>query len=123
MVSFFLCMATWGRILAIDNIFLRALSLVNWCCLCRCDEVNVDHLVLHCKYAYAFWCEVFLMFGIQWMMPKTIAALLFGWRNWLGKHFSKIWNMVPTCLMRLIWREQNTHTFEVTVRFADILKS
>ena len=39
------------------------------------------------------------------------------------KHFSKIWNMVPTCLMRLIWREWNTHTFEVTVRFADILKS
>ena len=76
----------------------------------------------HCKYAYAFWCEVFLMFGIQWVMPKIVATLLFGWRNWLGKHFSKIWNMVPTCLMRLIWREQNTCTFEDTVRFADILK-
>ena len=83
----------------------------------------MDHLVLHCKFAYAFWCKVFLTFGIQWMMPKTITALLFGWRNWLGEHFSKIWNMVPTCLMWLIWREWNTHTFEVTVRFADILKS
>ena len=25
------------------------------------------------------------MFGIQWVMPSSVADLLFGWGNWFGK--------------------------------------
>ena len=57
------------------------------------------------------------------MMPKMIASLLFSWRNWLGKHLSNIWNMVPACLMWLVWQEHNTHTFEDFERPLDLLKS
>ena len=64
-----------------------------------------------------------MLFGMQWVMPKTVASLLFAWRNWLGKHFSNIWNMVPSCLMWLIWWECNTCTFEGTERPLDLLKS
>ena len=42
----------------------------------------MDHLLLHCKFAHALWSEVFLMFGVQWVMPSTIVSLLFAWRNW-----------------------------------------
>ena len=56
------------------------------------------------------------------MMPKTVASLLFGWWNWLGKHSSNIWNMVLACLMRLIWQERNNRTFEDIVRSIDLLK-
>ena len=56
------------------------------------------------------------------MMPKTVASLLFGWWNWLGKHSSNIWNMILACLMRLIWREHNNRTFEDIVRSIDHLK-
>ena len=56
------------------------------------------------------------------MMPKTVASLLFGWWNWLGKHSSNIWNMVLACLIRLIWRERNNRTFEDIVRSIDLLK-
>ena len=31
--------------------------------------------------------------------------------------------MVLACLMWLIWRERNTHTFEDVEKFADFLKS
>ena len=31
--------------------------------------------------------------------------------------------MVPACFMWLIWREQNTHTFEDIEKSADFLKS
>ena len=65
-----------GGILAIDNLVKKNLPLVNWCCLCRCDEETVDHLLLHCKFAYALWIEVLIMFGVQWMMPDTIVSLL-----------------------------------------------
>ena len=47
--------------------------------------------------------------------------LIFGWRNWLGKHSSNIWNMVLACLMWLIWQECNNHTFDI-VRSTDLLK-
>ena len=106
-MSFFLWIATRGGILTIDNLVKKNLPLVNWCCLCQCDEEIVDHLLLHCKYADALWSEFFLMFGVEWVIPNTIFSLLFSWRNWLGTHSSNVWNMVPACLMWLIWKERN----------------
>ena len=122
MVSFFLWTVARGSILTIDNLVLRRLPLVNWCCMCWCDEETMDYLLLHCKFAYALWSEGFFIFGIQWVMPKTVASLLFGWWKWLEKHSSNIWNMVPACLMWLIWRECNNRTFEDFVRSIDLLK-
>ena len=121
-MSFFLWTAARGSILTIDNLVLRQLPLVNWCCMCRCDEETMDHLLFHCKFVYALWSEVFLIFGIQWVMTKTVASLLLSWWNWLGKHSSNIWNMVPACLMWLIWQARNNHTFEDIVRSIDLLK-
>ena len=88
-VSFFLWATAWGQILTIDNLVKRGLPLVNWCCMCQCYGETVDHLLLHCKYDHALWSEVFLMLGIQGVMPKNVISLMLGWRNWLGKHYSK----------------------------------
>ena len=63
------------------------------------------------------------MFGIQWVMPNTIVSLLFAWRNWLGTYSSKVWNMVPACLMWLVWKERNAQTFEDIERPIDMLKN
>ena len=75
-VSFFLWTAARGGILIIDNL-AKNLPLVNWCCLCKCDEETVDHLLLHCKFASALWSEVLIMFGVQWVMLDIIVSLLF----------------------------------------------
>ena len=104
-VSFFLWTAARDSTLTIDNLVKRNLPLVNWCCLCRYDGETVDHLLPHCKFINALWSEVFLMFGIQWVMPRTIVSLLCAWENDLRIHSSSISNMVPACLMWLIWRE------------------
>ena len=45
-VSFFLWTATRGGILTLDNLVKKNLPLVNWCCLCRCEEETMDHLLL-----------------------------------------------------------------------------
>ena len=63
------------------------------------------------------------MFGIQWVMPRTVVSLLCAWENYLGIHSSSIWNMVPACLMWLIWRKRNTCTFEDVEKSIDLLKS
>ncbi|XP_065636444.1 uncharacterized protein LOC136070428 [Quercus suber] len=122
-VSFFLWTAARNGILTIDNLVKKNLPLVNWCCLCRRDEETVDHLLLHCKLASTLWSEVLIMFGVQWVMSNTIVSLLFAWRNWLGTYFSKVWNMVPACLMRLVWKERNVRTFEDIERPINMLKN
>ena len=82
--------AVQDSILTIDNLVKRNLSLVNWCCLCRCNGETVDHLLLHCKFAHALWSELFLMFGLQWVMPRMVVSLLFAWENYLGLHSSSV---------------------------------
>ena len=83
----------------------------------------MDHLLLHCKFARALWSEVFLMFGVQWVMPYTVASLLFAWRNWLENYSSNVWNMVLACLMWLVWKERNARTFEDIERPIELLKT
>ena len=123
------CLSFYGQllgvhgILTIDNLVKRNLPIVNRCCLCRCNEETVDHLLLHCKFARALWSEIFLVFVVQWVMLNTIVSLLFARRNWLGTFSSNIWNMVPACLTWLIWEERSSQTFEDIERLVDLLKS
>jgi hypothetical protein len=78
----------------------------------RCNEEMVDHLFLHCPRVAALWSYVFHSFGVQWVLPGRVLDLLFGWRNWFGKHSSDIWNLLSSCLMWTVWREHNWSTFE-----------
>ena len=64
-VSFFLWTTANDGILTIDNLVKRGQFLVNRCCLYYCDGESVDHLLLHCKFSHALWCETFAVFGIQ----------------------------------------------------------
>ena len=123
MVSFFLWTTTRGGILTIDNLVKKNLSLVNWFCLCRCEEETVDHLLLHCKFVNTLWSEVFYLFGVQWVMPKAVVSLLSTWWTWSSIHSFNVWNMVPACFMWLTWKEHNARTFEDIERTVDLLKS
>ena len=122
-VSFFLWTAGNDGILTIDNLVKRGQSLVNRCCLCCCDGESVDHLLLDCKFSHALWCEAFAVFGIKWVMPRSVSSFFFIWRNWFGKHLSTIWNMITACLMWLVWQKHNTRIFEDKERTLDHLKS
>ena len=89
--------------------------------MCRCYGETVDHLLLHCGKAYRLWCFVLRIFGISWVPSCTVQDCLFSWWNWLGKHSSYIWNLVPLCLMWCIWRERNRWTVEDLNRSEDQL--
>ena len=103
-VSFFLWTVAWDRILTGDNLRLRGFDFVHWCIMCRCCGETVDHLLLYCEKAHHLWCFAFKIFGISWGPSRTVSDLLFSWWNWLGKHSSYIWNLVPLCLMWCIWK-------------------
>ena len=80
---------------------LRGRPLVNRFCMC-CDEESVDHLLLHCLVTHILWTFKLQAFGIHWVMPGSVTGLLSCWYQWLGKHNSNIWNLIPRCLMWIV---------------------
>ena len=86
--------------------------LGNRCCMCRCSAEFVDNLLIHCPVAYSLWVHMLQAFRIQWVMPGLVESLVSCWRNWLGNFSSDIWNMVPGCLMWVVWLERNQHSFK-----------
>ena len=98
-VAFFVWTAVWGRILTCDNLRRRGMVIFGWCCLCRCSGETVDHFLLHCPMSCQIWSFVFKLFGVDWVMSGCVLDQLACWRNWFGKHSSKVYNLVPSCVM------------------------
>ena len=70
-------------------------------------------LGLECTLAQHLWDSVFNLFGIHWVMPRTVCDLLMCWPGVLGKNMhAVIWRTIPHCLLWCVWREQNLRTFE-----------
>ena len=111
-VSFFVWTAAWGRILTCDNLMKRGYVMAGWCCMCKRSGESVDHLLLHCDVVREVWNFFLQSFGVSWVFPETVSDLLFGWHNRWGKQSSRIWNLVPHCIMWIIWWERNSRTFE-----------
>ena len=120
-VSFFVWISTWDKILIGDNLQSRGFEFVDWCIMCRRCEETVDHLLLPCEKAHWLWCSVFRSFGISWVLLGLVADLLFDLWNWLRKYSSNIWNLVPLCLMRCIWKQCCWQAFEDIDRSDDQL--
>jgi hypothetical protein len=80
--------------------------------MCRAAGETGGHLLVHCTFASDLWSSVLRSFGVLWVFPEHIMALLSGWYNYFGNHKSTVWNLVPLCLMWTIWRERNKRTFD-----------
>jgi hypothetical protein len=110
-VAFFVWTAALGKILTADNLRRRGIPAVSWCCMCKADGESVDHLLLHCPYTKELWDMVLGLFGLHWVMPKTVTELLHCWFGSVGCH-SVIWKAIPHCIMWCLWQERNARTFE-----------
>ena len=122
-VAFFVWIVALGKILTIDNLRLRKIRITDWCYICKCNGESVDHLLLHCSIALDLWSMILGLFGVQWVMPKSVLELL---ACWLGRcvrnRNSHIWMIIPPCLMWFIWREMNSKSFEDTENSMLVLK-
>uniref|UniRef100_A0A2N9I8R0 Reverse transcriptase zinc-binding domain-containing protein n=1 Tax=Fagus sylvatica TaxID=28930 RepID=A0A2N9I8R0_FAGSY len=78
--------------------------------MCKRSGESVDHLFLHCSVAMELWS---LVFGMQWVMPRTVLDLFGAWLGKMGQHGSiLVWKMVPHCLVWCLWREWNAWHFD-----------
>ena len=92
-VSFFVWTAAWGKVLITDHLRKSSFTIMDWCCLCRCNGESVDHLLLHCGEVSQLWSFALRSFGVYWILPMRVIDLLANWRNWLGKHSSNVWSL------------------------------
>ncbi|KAM7515165.1 hypothetical protein LguiA_004748 [Lonicera macranthoides] len=47
-----------------------------WCALCRRENENVDHILLHCEFVKYIWSKALELFGLMGVFPKK-------WRDFL----------------------------------------
>jgi hypothetical protein len=110
--------------LTIDNLRKHGLILVDWCCLCRESGESPDHILLHCKVARELWDLVFVLFGVQWVMPGTILDLFSSWQGpCSSRRTTMVWRVVPNCVFWCVWRERNARHFEDSETSIPELKS
>ena len=64
------------------------------------SEASLDNLSLHCQVAREMWSMVFGLFGVRWVMPRSVLDLLTSWLGKLGRHRCfVIWRVVPHCVL------------------------
>jgi hypothetical protein len=73
----------------------------------------MDHLLLHCEVTRDLWSYIFSLFGIEWVMSRTVLELLISWGVLVGYGCAKeAWWLAPLCLLWCIWQERNAQLFE-----------
>ena len=84
---------------------------------------TVEHLLLHCQVAQELWNMVCTLFGVHWVMLRSVVELVANWSGKFNRLWIKVfWRIILHCLMWLIWRERNAHTFEGIERSIHELK-
>ena len=97
--------------------------VVDWCCMCKRNRETLDHLLLNCPISQELWNMLCFLFGVHWVMPRSLVELIATWSQKFHKPKTKVlWSMIPHCLMWVIWRERNTRTFEGDERSIHELK-
>jgi len=87
--------------------------VVEWCCMHKKNGEFIDHLLLDCDVARVVWSYFYSLFGVEWVMPRSMLDLLSGWGTLLGHgHVARLWKQVPLCVMWGIWCERNARLFE-----------
>jgi hypothetical protein len=68
--------ASLGKILTLDNLRKRGLTVVDWCCMCKKSGESINHLLLHCEVARTLWSVLFTLFDVLWVMNGRVLDLL-----------------------------------------------
>lgn len=74
------------------GVFRRGVSTL--CYFSKNKEESVLYVLLHCPFVWNVWSFLLKWWGLQWVIPGTIASLLNGERGKLKKQERKIWKIV-----------------------------
>jgi hypothetical protein len=103
---------TLGKILTLNNLRKRQVTVIDKCCMCKKNGDTMDHLLLHCEVACVLWNTIFSRFSLSWVMPRQVGDLFACW--WMDdrSRSAVVRKMVHCCLLWCLWREHNDRQFE-----------
>ena len=105
--------ATWGKVLTLNQLKRREMTLVNRCFMCEEDEENIDHLLIYCKSAKMLWNLFLSIVGTSWVFLHLVLHTLLAFKEAaVGKKCKRIWLAAPLCLFWTLWRARNRLVFE-----------
>ena len=91
--------------------------------LCKHNGEPINHFLLHCEVARVLRSVVLTLFYVTWVMSGGVADLLVCWCGQRGNISTKeVWQIVPLCLMWIIWQERNARCSEDQERSMKELK-
>ncbi|XP_071700200.1 uncharacterized protein [Rutidosis leptorrhynchoides] len=82
-------------------------SQSNLCIWCLEDTETVNHLLLHCKWSFNVWAELFSWWNLNWVMPGSIEEFSFKWFFGMGIKASKFWKVIGPATIWAIWLARN----------------
>ena len=116
--------AAWGKVLTLDQLKRRGMTVANRCFMCEEEEENIDHLLIHCKFAKMLWDLILSIVGISWVFPQSVLHTLLAWQGAaVGKKRKKLWFTAPQCLFWIIWCARNMLVFENEVPSTQRIKA
>ena len=123
-LGFFAWEVSWGKVLTLDQLKRRGISLVNRCCLCEENEETIDHLLIHCTRAKILWDILLAITGFNWVPPRSVRQFLLAWQSVsVGKKRKRVWMAAPLCIFWTLWLERNRVVFKNEVPSAHRMKS
>jgi hypothetical protein len=69
-VAFFAWSAALAKILVLDNLRKRKITVIDWYCMCKKSGETFDHPLLHCEIANALWNSILDFFGSMGHAPS-----------------------------------------------------
>ncbi|KAF5198222.1 hypothetical protein FRX31_012191 [Thalictrum thalictroides] len=114
-VNFFIWSLLWKRILTIDNLNARGMTLHNVCVLCGSSEENINHLFLSCSASLLVWkrlTEHIPRMGtiMVWDDPKSF---LLNWPKLNNRGLAEaVWCILPYAIFWVLWKVCNETIFE-----------
>ena len=110
--------------LTLDQLKRRGMTVANRCFMCEEDEENIDHLLIHCKFAKMLWDLILSIVGISWVFPHSVLHTLLAWQGAaVGKKSKKLWFAAPLCLFWNLWCARNKLVFENEVPSVQKIKA
>ncbi|KAL4179332.1 hypothetical protein AMTRI_Chr13g86770 [Amborella trichopoda] len=105
-------LAFQGNPLTLDNLQKRAFQFPNRCIMCLSEEETVTHLLLHCYFAYSIWSQTTQLFGLSWVLPHSVQALLLlSFEDSFRKSGKILWKASVATILCHIWGERNSKIF------------
>ncbi|XP_071704560.1 uncharacterized protein [Rutidosis leptorrhynchoides] len=86
-------------------------SQSNVCIWCLEDTETTIDLLLHCKWSFKIWAELFSWWNVSWVIPGSIEAFSFDWFFGMGIKASKYWKLIGPATIWAIWLDHNDFIF------------